>query len=78
MIFRRIGLFAATLLLAVGLMAHDPPLLAAAECEGDGNPLCEQHEICLNFIFAEFCSIEYEYYDTEEGDPAPCTYCHGG
>lgn len=62
---KKIGLFAASLLLGGALLAENPEALQAAECEGSGDILCEVHESCVSLIFAKFCSTEYEYYDTK-------------
>lgn len=67
MTLKRIGMFAASLLLGALFLAEDPQLLEASECEGPGSLLCEEHETCLNLLFAKFCSKEYEYYDDEDG-----------
>jgi hypothetical protein len=60
---KNIGLTAFSVLLGAALLADTPETLKAAECEGSGQILCETHESCLNFIFAKFCSTEYEYYN---------------
>lgn len=61
--FKKIGLITGSLLLGAALLAESPETLSAAECEGPGSLLCEEHETCLNLLFAKFCSKEYEYYD---------------
>lgn len=63
---KKIGLFAASLLLGGALLVESPEALQAAECEGPGEILCEEHESCVSLIFAKFCSKEYEYYASEE------------
>ncbi|MDX1645716.1 MAG: hypothetical protein R3304_01130 [Longimicrobiales bacterium] len=60
---KNIGLAAASALLCAALLADSPETLKAAECEGPGSLLCEEHESCINLLFAKFCSTEYEYYD---------------
>ena len=65
---RFIILSALSLLLGVAAALQSPQPLKAAECEGAGQILCEEHETCVNVLFAKFCSREYEYYD--------CRYCH--
>lgn len=64
--FKKTGLIAGSLLLGAALLAESPESLSASECEGPGSLLCEEHETCLNFLFAKFCSTEYEYYDDND------------
>lgn len=60
---KNIGLTVFSVLLGAALLADTPETLKAAECEGAGSILCEEHETCLNLLFAKFCSSEYEYYN---------------
>ncbi len=64
---KKIGLMVASFLFGIALLAESPEGLRAAECEGPGSVLCEEHETCLNLIFAKFCSKEFEYYPEKKG-----------
>lgn len=71
MTLKKLTLIITTVLLSAALLADNPESLRAAECEGPGSLLCEEHETCVNLLFAKFCSKEYEYYDDSD-----CLYCH--
>ena len=64
---KKIGFAAFSVLLGAALLADSPETLSASECEGSGSILCEEHESCINVLFAKFCSTEYEYYNEEGG-----------
>ncbi len=64
---KNIGLTVFSILLGAALLADTPETLKAAECEGAGSILCEEHESCVNILFAKFCSTKYKYYSEEGG-----------
>lgn len=57
---------AVTLLLAVASVVTGPEPLEAEDCDGAGQVICKENESCVNILFYQQCTTEYEYYEGDE------------